>query len=76
MRNRTITYFEGKISQVLARNKHINNIHELATLVLRNQSHSDLNEYYLDVALAQLDITFKKVIKQNNETIKPFSIAA
>ena len=78
MRNRTITYFEGKISQLLARNN-INNIHELAIQALHNQNHSDLNEFYLDVAIAKLQVEkyigSKKVI-QKNKSIKTFPLAA
>ena len=79
MRNRTIAYFEGKISQVLARNKNINNIHDLAIQALHHQNHSDLNEFYLDVAIAKLRtekrIGFKKKILKT-KTLRPISIAA
>ena len=63
-KNRTVAYFEGKISQLLSRNNDINNINELAIQAMRNQNQSDLNEFYLDVALAKLQvekrISFKK----------------
>ena len=78
-KNRTVAYFEGKISQVLNRNPDIQDIHELAIQALYNQRHSELNEFYLDVAIANLmvekRINFKKII-QNNKSIRPISLAA
>ncbi len=52
MRTKSIGWFEGKISQVLSRNPNIT-IHELAIAVLRNQKHSKVNEFNLDVALVR-----------------------
>ena len=79
MRNRTITYFEGKISQVISRNPNISDINELAILALRNQRHTDLNEFYLDCAIANLmankGISFKKVIGKS-ETLQFIPLAA
>ena len=78
-KNRSIAYFEGRLSQILSRNPDIQDIHELAILALYNQKHSDINEFYLDVAIAKLRtekrIIFKKVI-QKTKSISPISIAA
>ena len=52
MKNRTVNYFEGKLSQILSKNPDIT-IHELAIAVLRNQRQSKENEFYLDVALVR-----------------------
>ena len=78
MRNRTTAYFEGKISQVLSKNPNIT-VHELAIKALYKQQHTDLNEFYLDCAIAQLGIEkqlqTKKVI-QKTKSIRIFPIAA
>ncbi len=69
-------WFEGKISQVISRNPNISNINELAILALKNQRHTDLNEFYLDCAIAKLRlekrINLKKVIGKR----KPIPLAA
>ena len=79
MRNRTVSYFDGKLSEVLSRNPNIQDIHELAIKALYNQKHSDINEFYLDCAIERLKVEkiwkTKKVI-QNNKTSLRFSIAA
>ena len=79
MRNKNINWFEGKLSQVLSKNPNISDINELAILALRNQRHTDLNEFYLDCALVNLradkGINIKKVIWKK-ETLKPISLAA
>ena len=79
MRNKNKNWFTGKLSQVISRHPNISDIHELAILALRNQRHTDLNEFYLDCALAKLmankGINSKKVLGKK-ETLKPISLAA
>ena len=79
MRNRTVEYFIGKLTYLLSKNPKISNIHSLVILALRNQNHSNINEFYLDCAIKQLKVQRalepKKVI-QKPRKIKEFSIAA
>ena len=74
MRNRTVVYFEGKLSQILSSNPNIQDIHELAIKALFGQKHSDINNFYLDCALERL-IVEKKII-HHYESITRISLAA
>ena len=79
MRNRTITYFIGKLNYLLSRNPNIQDIHELAIQALHNQIDNLENNFALDVALAKLKVEkyigLKKVI-QKNKSISPIFLAA
>ena len=79
MRNRTITYFIGKLNYLLSRNPNIQDIHELAIQALHNQIDNLENNFALDVALAKLQVEkyigSTKVI-QKNESIVPIPLAA
>ena len=79
IRNKNENWFIGKLGQVLSRNPNITDIHELAIEAMRKQRHSDLNEYYLDGALAKMmvqkQISFKKVIL-DQKTLRSVPLAA
>ena len=66
IKEKNINWFEGKIFQVISRNPNISDINEIAILALRNQRHTELNDFYLDCALVNLrankSINLKKVI--------------
>ena len=79
MRNRTIAYFEGKISHILSKNPQIQDIHELAIQAMRKQNHSDINEFYLDCALEQLRVESKlgsKKVIQKKKLLNLIPLAA
>ena len=70
MKDKSINWFEGKLSQVISKNPNISDINDIAILALRKQRHSDLNEFYLDVAIttmkAEKRLSFKKVVGNAN----------
>ena len=76
MRNRNINWFEGKISQLLSKNENIQDINELAILALRNQRHTELNEFYLDVAIAKLRVEKRLNLKKLIGKRQPIPLAA
>ncbi len=78
-KNRTVAYFEGKISQVLNRNPDIQDIHELVITALYEPRNLEFKEFYLDIAIPNLivekRIYFKKIL-QTNPSRSPISLVA
>ena len=74
IRNKSITWFIGKIEEAIQKYPEIKTPNELACEVLRNQNNSLENEFYCDVALiiVQKHIGVKKVIGKR----KPIPLAA
>ena len=78
MRNKTEQFFEARINYILSKTPNIS-IHELAIKALHKQTHSDLNEFYLDCAIEKLKVkkqlSPKKVI-QKTKLLNIIPIAA
>ena len=78
MRNKTEQFFEARLNYILSKTPNID-IHELAIKALYKQKDSDLNHFYLDCAIAQLQesrkLSPKKVI-QKTKLLKSIPIAA
>ena len=75
MKNRTVSWFEGKISEVLFQNTTITTDYELSTLVLRDTSTID-EDYNYEIAI--MNLISCRIVKRckNENSITTYSLAA